>query len=221
MSTILTRPATESHGALMDSIYRRQRHIYDATRKYYLFGRDTLIDRMGCAPGQSVLEVGCGTGRNLARIGSRWPWVRLHGFDISAQMLETAEARLGTDARLALGDATGFDPAALFGIGQFDHVMISFALSMIPDWRVATDRAARVLAPGGKLHIVDFGDLGGLPRPLRALLNGWLSRFHVTPRLDLVQAAETVAQARGLTVRTRRGPLGYYRIVTLRRPDTD
>jgi S-adenosylmethionine-diacylgycerolhomoserine-N-methlytransferase len=42
-----------------------------------------------------------------------------------------------------------------------------------------------------------------------------------SPRLDLAQAAETVAQARGLTVRSRRGPLGYYRIVTLRRPDTD
>jgi S-adenosylmethionine-diacylgycerolhomoserine-N-methlytransferase len=67
----------------MDSIYRRQRHIYDATRKYYLFGRDTLIDRMGCTPGQSVRWKSL-RHRASGRIGSRWPWVRLHGFDISA-----------------------------------------------------------------------------------------------------------------------------------------
>ena len=36
--------ALGNHAALMDSVYRRQRHIYDLTRKYFLFGRDTLIE---------------------------------------------------------------------------------------------------------------------------------------------------------------------------------
>jgi hypothetical protein len=58
-------PHDGSHGALMDLIYRRQRHIYDATRKYYLFGRDTLIDRMGCTPGQSA--------GSRAQLGATWP----------------------------------------------------------------------------------------------------------------------------------------------------
>lgn len=35
--------AQESHARLMDRMYRYQRYIYDFTRKYYLFGRDTLI----------------------------------------------------------------------------------------------------------------------------------------------------------------------------------
>ena len=34
------------HAALMDRVYRRQRHIYDATRKFYLLGRDPLIERL-------------------------------------------------------------------------------------------------------------------------------------------------------------------------------
>ena len=38
--------ADSNHAALMNSIYRRQRHIYDFTRKYYLFGRDRLIGMM-------------------------------------------------------------------------------------------------------------------------------------------------------------------------------
>ena len=53
------------HGQLMDHIYRYQRSIYDLTRKYYLVGRDRLLDRIRAAPGDRVLEVGCGTGRNL------------------------------------------------------------------------------------------------------------------------------------------------------------
>ena len=49
----------------MNRMYRRQRHIYDGTRRYYLLGRDRLISGLKPAPGASVLEIGCGTGRNL------------------------------------------------------------------------------------------------------------------------------------------------------------
>ena len=41
--------AASGHGQLMDSIYRGQRHIYDVTRKYYLFGRDRMIVRSICS----------------------------------------------------------------------------------------------------------------------------------------------------------------------------
>ena len=52
---------------LMDRMYRRQRHIYDLSRKYYLIGRDEAIARLKPAPGDGVLEIGCGTGRNLIK----------------------------------------------------------------------------------------------------------------------------------------------------------
>jgi S-adenosylmethionine-diacylgycerolhomoserine-N-methlytransferase len=81
--------AVAGHGALMDRVYRRQKHIYDLTRKFYLFGRDRLIAELDARPGASVLELGCGTGRNLAQIGARWPRVALHGLDISREMLAT------------------------------------------------------------------------------------------------------------------------------------
>lgn len=66
----------------MDSIYRSQRHIYDLTRKYYLFGRDRLIAGLDLLAGGSVLELGCGTGRNLALIARRWPGAELFGLEI-------------------------------------------------------------------------------------------------------------------------------------------
>ena len=57
-----------AHAALMDRVYRRQRYIYDLTRRYYLFGRDKLIRELALKPGEAVVEVGCGTARNLIRI---------------------------------------------------------------------------------------------------------------------------------------------------------
>lgn len=206
------------HGALMDSVYRFQRHIYDATRKFFLFGRDSLIAGLDLPASGSVLEVACGTGRNLALVRRRWPGARLFGFDISAEMLKSARAKLGDSAHLAEGDACAFTPQGLFGESGFDRVMISFALSMIPDWRAALERGAEALTPGGELHVVDFGDCAGLPAPLRAALQAWLRHFHVTPRADLPEAASDLADRLGLTLRHRRGPLGYFRIVVLARP---
>ena len=77
-----------AHAAQMDAIYAGQRHIYDATRKYYLLGRDRLIADLAPPPGGRVVEVGCGTGRNLilaarrdgcgrARHGMLGPRIRL------------------------------------------------------------------------------------------------------------------------------------------------
>lgn len=201
--------------ALMDRVYRGQRHIYDLTRKYYLFGRDRLIRQLDCRPGMSVLELGCGTGRNLQLIGKAWPGAHCHGLDISSEMLKSARKRLGTGGRLALGDATAFDAPALFGREGFDRVVLSYAISMIPDWQATLARAAAVLAPGGSLHIVDFGDCKGLPRWLSRFLHGWLAHFHVSPRPALPELAERIAQAHGLRMQVFRGPLGYYQLVRL------
>ena len=212
----MTRP-TSDHAALMDRVYRGQRHIYDATRKYYLFGRDRLIGELKCRPGHAVLELGCGTGRNLQLIARSWPGVACHGLDISSEMLKNARKRLGTSGRLALGDATRFEARELFGRVGFDRVILSYALSMIPGWEAALERAASALAPGGSVHVVDFGELDGLPSPLRALLRKWLAHFHVTPRTELPTVAARIAREHGLGLEAVRGALGYYQIVRLSR----
>ena len=204
------------HAALMDEVYRGQRHIYDFTRKYYLFGRDTLIAGLAARPGMRVLEIACGTGRNLAKVGKAWPGVRLYGLDISEEMLKSARAALGEDARLGQGDACAFDPATLLGEPAFERIVLSYSLSMIPDWETALDHAAAQLSPDGELHVVDFGDLQGLPRPAQRLLLAWLARFHVAPRTALPAAAARVAAAHGLTITSRCGPLGYYQLHVLK-----
>ena len=69
--------------ALMDRMYRRQRHVYDLSRKFYLLGRDEAIARLRPAPRDKVLEIGCGTGRNLVRAAQVYPQARLFGLDVS------------------------------------------------------------------------------------------------------------------------------------------
>src|SRR6202046_2784149 len=143
--------------ALMDRMYRRQRHIYDLTRKFYLLGRDEAIARLRPAPADKVLEIGCGTGRNLIKTAQMYPQARLFGVDVSQEMLATAaasSARAGLVSRIALfpADATAFDPWGLFGFRCFERVMISYALSMIPPWQEALAHALDVVAPAGSLQ---------------------------------------------------------------------
>ena len=190
------------HSALMDGVYRRQRHIYDATRKYFLFGRDGLIAALAPAPGQAVLEIGCGTGRNLVLAARAYPQARFCGVDISREMLATARAKIdraGLGARIALAeaDATRFAPEALFGRARFDRVFFSYTLSMVPDWPAALDRALAATAPEGRLNIVDFGQQERLPRLLRAGLARWLGLFHVHPQPDLAATVAARAEAAG------------------------
>ena len=187
-----------SHADVMDGIYRHQRLIYDATRKYFLLGRDHLIRELDSAPGDSILEVACGTGRNLSKVSQRYPDTQLHGLDLSEQMLKSARKSVGGFATLARGDACTFDGRDLFGRATFDRIIISYGLSMIPDWQGALTNAVDHLAPGGSLHVVDFGHQERLPGWFAHPLNAWLSKFHVQPRHELEDALIVAGhQARG------------------------
>ena len=211
----------DGHAGLLDQIYRRQRHIYDLSRKYYLLGRDRLIDGLAPPPGGRVLEIGCGTARNLVALAHRHPANPLFGIDLSLEMLDTARRRLGREGlvprvRLAHADATRFDPALLFGAPSFSRIFFSYTLSMIPDWEKALAQSVLWLQPGGELHLVDFGGQERLPRWFRGSLRQWLALFHVVPR-DALEAALGRLPGR-IEVRTFDRPhLGYAQYAVCRR----
>lgn len=182
-----------AHAGLMDRIYRRQRHVYDLSRKYYLLGRDRLIRDLEPPVGGRVLEIGCGTARNLIAVAHRHPDARLYGIDLSLEMLDTARRRIEREGlagriRLAHADATRFDPAVLFGVPGFSRIFFSYTLSMIPEWERALTQSVVWLQPGGELHLVDFGGQERLPRWFRGGLRQWLALFHVLPR-DAMETA--------------------------------
>ncbi|MBU2582132.1 MAG: class I SAM-dependent methyltransferase [Alphaproteobacteria bacterium] len=204
-----TQQGAGEHGRHMDGIYRYQRYIYDITRKYFLLGRDTLLDRMKPPDGGTVLEVGCGTGRNLIQAARRYPGAKFYGFDISTMMLETARANieragLSDKITVAEGDATDFESKELFGVDGFDRVFISYSLSMIPPWREAIAQGLQAVKPGGSLHIVDFGQQEKLPGLFKKGLVAWLGKFSVEPRPDLEEELQALARKTGCTLKFER-----------------
>jgi S-adenosylmethionine-diacylgycerolhomoserine-N-methlytransferase len=206
----------------MNRMYRWQRHIYDATRRNYLLGRDRMIANLHPAAGANVLEIGCGTARNLVHAARRYPQARFFGVDVSTEMLASAmaaiaRARLADRIRLAQADAASANPQILFAVPAFDEVMISYSLSMIPEWRSVLGEAARLLKPGGRLHVVDFGDLDRLPA-IRAPLLRWLTLFGVTPRSDLERELSMLALACGADLTFERPFRGYAQYAVLTSP---
>jgi S-adenosylmethionine-diacylgycerolhomoserine-N-methlytransferase len=200
----------------MDRIYSWQTGLYDATRRYYLLGRDQLIEALAPPPGSNVLEIGCGTGRNLVKASARWPDARLHGLDISRVMLAKAQKSLQGRARLAQADATDCAPDQIFGC-VFHRVYFSYTLSMIPDWTAALDKAAAALPPGGAVLIADFGDQSGLPLWFRRVLRKWLALFHVTPCPEAESVLRAIAAQRGLACDFVPLYRGYAFVAALRR----
>ena len=179
----------------MDRMYRLQRYFYDLTRKYYLLGRDRLLDEMHVSEGESVLEVGCGTARNLIILAKRQPAANLYGLDASSAMLDTAHSKIeganvkNIQLRTALADDFKFDDT--FGlIEPFDKIFFSYSISMIPTWRESIQNALANLESDGTLFIVDFCDQSDLPSTFQKFLKWWLSKFHVHHRPELITYLE-------------------------------
>ena len=113
---------------LMDKMYRYQRYIYDVTRKPYLLGRDRVISDLNLRGETAVLEIGCGTGRNLVKVADAYPKAQCYGIDISSEMLQTAQEKvkgsgLSDRVKLAQADATDFAPQTLFGRTTFNRAV--------------------------------------------------------------------------------------------------
>jgi S-adenosylmethionine-diacylgycerolhomoserine-N-methlytransferase len=183
----------------MNRMYRWTRHVYDSTRRYYLLGRDRMLAQIADRPAGAVLEVGCGTARNLRVLDDQAPHHTLYGLDASLAMLATAREKLeraGCTGRvtLAQGLAQELRPKDQFGVdGPFDVIFFSYVLSMIPAWDAALAAALSHLAPNGRLYIVDFWDQAGLPPAVGTALRTWLGLFDVEPRPDLLRTLRTLA----------------------------
>jgi S-adenosylmethionine-diacylgycerolhomoserine-N-methlytransferase len=146
-----------SHRQTMTNYYRAQSRFYDATRWMFLYGREALIRHAGIQPGDRVLEIGCGTGRNFNAIQRRLDGTgEIIGIDCCAPMLRTAGERVRRNGwkNVRLLDLEyGKEPVTL---GRSDVVFFSYSLSMIPDWTMALACAHSELWAGGRIGVVDF-----------------------------------------------------------------
>jgi len=194
-------PDVQEQARKMDRMYRFTRHVYDLSRKYYLLGRDALLKEMDVRPGDRVLEMGCGTARNLIKLNRLHPDNQLYGLDAARVMLDTAAAsakRAGIADKVTLRQclAEQVDHRETFGLDEpFDVIFFSYSLSMMPTWPQAIDAALANVKPDGRVYIVDFCDQADLPRWFAAMLQRWLALFGVHFRPELIQRLEEMRDA--------------------------
>lgn len=141
----------------LEHFYAPQAADYDDFRDRMLHGRHELIDRLPARPGAVWVELGAGTGRNLDFLGDRLGALeRVFLVDLTRPLMAVARSRCAargwSNVTLIEADAarTGLPGATA------DVVVCSYALSMMPHWRGVLEEAARLLAPGGLVGVVDF-----------------------------------------------------------------
>ena len=170
----------DRHRDFLNRYYGVSRHFYDVTRKYYLFGRDTVLQELARDRSwRTLVEIGPGTGRNLRWLHRRRPDAKLGGLEASDAMLAHARKRCPW-ARLEQGFAESADLSRIHGTRP-DIVLYSYCLSMVEARDAALDNAQASLASGGRVVLVDFGDFQRLPPFVAPRMVDWLRTFHVDP----------------------------------------
>lgn len=152
-----------------------------------------ILDVLGDARLGAVLDLGTGTGRMLQLLGPRAD--RVAGLDASHAMLSVARANL---ARAGIGRVDlrqGDIMAPPVPRGSFDLVVVHQVLHYLDDPGRAVAQAARLLAPAGRLLIVDFAPHGlEFLRETQAHRRLGFSREQVEAWLDEAGLAPEIAR---------------------------
>jgi ubiquinone/menaquinone biosynthesis C-methylase UbiE len=172
---------------------------YDAIVWLFTLGRERafrerLISLARLRPGEAVLDIGCGTGTlAIAARQHVGPSGNVHGIDAAVEMIDRAKRK----ARRAGVDVTfeaGVVEALPYPDAHFDVVLSTLMLHHLP--RKAREDCAReirrVLKPGGRVLIVDFGTT---PRGKKSLIG----HFHRHGHVDLGDIVKVLVAA-GLSI---------------------
>jgi ubiquinone/menaquinone biosynthesis C-methylase UbiE len=137
--------------------------LYDRVVQLILLGREQAmrqmtVDLAQLQPGETVLDVGCGTGTVTllakAQVGETG---KVHGIDAAPQMIAVARHK-AAQRGLAIDFQVGLIEQLAFPDHSFDVVLSSMMMHHLPDdvKRQGLAEIARVLNPGGRLLILDF-----------------------------------------------------------------
>lgn len=127
--------------------------------------RRVLVEQAACRAGDRVLEIGCGTGSLLLAVKRAQPGAEVVGLDPDPAALAIAR-RKAERAGVPVRTDAGYADELPYPDASFDRVLSSFMFHHLP--RAAKEaslrEARRVLGPGGRFHMVDFGGPGSRKR---------------------------------------------------------
>jgi ubiquinone/menaquinone biosynthesis C-methylase UbiE len=120
--------------------------------------KELLVEQAAPAPGQRILDLGCGTGTLAIQVKRREPGVEMVGLDADPEMLGRAREK-AERAGVELTLTEGFSNELPFEDASFDRVLSTlFFHHLDPEPKRQTAREiARVLKRGGELHVADWG----------------------------------------------------------------
>lgn len=173
-------------------LYSRRARFYHLTARLYALAgfrygayRRMTVDALHLSPGDTAVEIGCGTGVNLPRVrravGAEG---RIVGVDMTPEMLARAQRRVEAsgweNVELVRTDAAAYEfPPGCRGIFS------TLALTLVPEYDSLIARATAALAPGGRFAVCDFKLPPRWPRWLVSLWVRASRPFGVT--LDLAE----------------------------------
>lgn len=144
-------------------VYKKRSAFYNLSANlYYLIGfreqayRKKAVATLHLRPGDTVVEIGCGTGLNFSLLQQAvGPEGKIIGIDMTDDMLKKARERVRrqgwTNVELVLGDAAGFRfPPDLGG------VISTFALTLVPEFETVIRNGCSALSPGRRWVVLDF-----------------------------------------------------------------
>jgi phosphatidylethanolamine/phosphatidyl-N-methylethanolamine N-methyltransferase len=168
----------------VEKVYQNIAGLYDYTYGPTLHpGRLEAIKKMAIRPGKHVLEVGVGTGINLALYPSN---CRVTGIDLSSKMLAKAQGRIDSKGlqhcEVAEMDATKMS----FADDSFDVVYAPYVISVVPDPVAVAREMYRVCRPGGRVVILNhFKSANALMGRFETAISPMTVHIGFTADLDL------------------------------------
>ncbi|UCI08025.1 class I SAM-dependent methyltransferase [Mesorhizobium sp. B1-1-8] len=140
--------------------------VHEASGYEQLMGRwsrrlaPLFIDFAGLAPGEKILDVGCGTGSLTFELAKSAGLAEIQAIDFSPVFVAAAKEK-NTDPRIEIqqGDAT----ALPFEDGKFDRALALLVLHFVPETGKAVAEMRRVVRPGGVIAAVVWDHYGGMP----------------------------------------------------------
>ena len=184
---------TERPQERLIATYRRKAKHYNVTSRLYPapgYPQQTFrlraVRELGLRPGDTVVDVACGTGQNFPLIEEAiGPEGRIVGVDLTDAMLAQARQRIETNGwsnvTLVQADAAEFEFPA-----EVDGILSTYALTQVPECGEVVARGARALSAGGRWVVLDLKAPHRTPRWLAQLgiatvrpfasLDDWLAR---------------------------------------------
>jgi len=181
--------------------YRKRAGNYDFTANlYYLFGyrertyRRAAVQQLKLNPGDTVLELACGTGLNFPLyqqyIGLEG---QIIGVDITDAMLDQARKRVTKanwkNVTLINQDASFFEPDS-----KVDAVISTYALSLIPDVRQVLFNIEKMLLPKGRLTLLDLQIPDDWPNWFSDIAVNLMKPFAITDEWVVQRPWETIVE---------------------------